>query len=74
MTLALVLYIAPSGYWPRKLGGWCTYEGCQVKHPEGYDNGRCPMHMRGHNGKNKKHMKSARADRKMRRVQLGLGL
>lgn len=71
MTLALVSHIAPSGYWPRKLGGWCTYEGCPVKHPDGYDNGRCPMHMRFKNSRNKKHMRARRA---MKRVQLGLGL
>lgn len=68
MTLLLCPHIAPSGYWPRKLGGWCVYEGCQVKHAEGYDNERCPMHRRLKNATNREYTRRAR---KWRRVQLG---
>lgn len=71
MTLLPVSHVAPSGYWPRKLGGWCVYEGCEVKHPEGYDNERCPMHRRLKNATNRAAMESMRRSRKWRRVQLG---
>ncbi len=69
LTLSIVDYVAPVGYWARKLGGWCVYEGCPVKHPAGYDNGRCLKHR---SAKNPVNEVSTRQRRMWRRLQLGL--